>query len=106
MQYCNGCAKKHGWPLTITSGHGFCELCSKLAFLNVTYSKVPSVTDTRQENGSHNIHEPGEQLSPGHSHPSLPRRRKKVLRGPAPTLPFEQGEDVSDASGVHGAGKP
>lgn len=39
MFYCNECAKKRKWPITIFRSYGACELCEKVVSCNSVKSK-------------------------------------------------------------------
>jgi hypothetical protein len=38
MFYCDSCAKKKAWPLTLFKSRGQCEMCDKVANCNSTPS--------------------------------------------------------------------
>lgn len=39
MFYCNGCAEKKKWPLTLFKSQGACEICGKESSCNETPCK-------------------------------------------------------------------
>lgn len=47
MFYCNGCAKKNGWPLSSVKSRGKCECCGTLTVCNDTPSELLPLSNER-----------------------------------------------------------